>query len=532
MFRNLKTKFAKVALTVLALQLAFMGLSTTTQVYAADSEYALATTGSIGNFSSPEKTIVDSGNTILTDGTAAITSANYFSAKDFKSVDVTLTKEAVNPAFDGKVKILPTNVPGIQLWAYSPVDELWFDVNKTGFGDASGTDIALYVDQTVSAFVVSNVENNYQISFNLVDAENDTSVIASAASEVIVKSPYSLIASDSLGNKGVLENSITDGSGNIIMVDSTNSPIADPDYLNDKSYKKIDVSLEQDTATPNYSGKARILPTQVAGVQAWVFVPGINLWFDVNQSGFGDLAGSDISAFVGNKVSVYVVASVDGVYPMNFSLVDVADNTLVASLSKSVVVDTTAPIVTTTVAPAAVTGLTTLVDSQGHVTLSWTNPTAGTYTGIRVYRVGEFYVDLDPSATTYTDLTAEKGKTYQYVVTVVNADGVTTSTPQITVAVPAAVVAAAVSDSFAPEATEVTAEVKADTAADETPLTKDEKGFPTWGIILLLILAAVGAYLIWSQNPAPVAAPVIAKTKDEPVSKSTKATTTTTTKKK
>jgi len=162
-----------------------------------------------------------------------------------------------------------------------------------------------------------------------------------------------------------------------------------------------------------------------------------------------------------------------------------------------------------TVAPAAVTGITTIVDASGHVTISWTNPPAGTYTKLRIVRVGDFTVTLDPTATSYTDLTTEQGKTYQYVIVVGDGAGNETTTPQVTVAVPAAVVAAAVSDTtsyVAPSTT--TEEVKAaDEDTTETPATTEENGFPAWGIIILVLLAAVGAYLIWSQKPEEVVAP-------------------------
>ena len=183
--------------------------------------------------------------------------------------------------------------------------------------------------------------------------------------------------------------------------------------------------------------------------------------------------------------------------------------------------DFTGQIVVDTIAPAAVTGLVATTDAAGHVTLTWTNPTVGTYTGLRVVRVGDFTATLLVSATTFTDLTTEKGKTYQYVVVVADDAGNETNTPQLTVAVPAAeVVAAAVSDSTdysVPETNTNKEEVKADTSTNETPAaTNEDSGFPAWGIMVLLVLAAVGGYLIWSQKPEPVVAPVAPKKKSSP----------------
>lgn len=160
-------------------------------------------------------------------------------------------------------------------------------------------------------------------------------------------------------------------------------------------------------------------------------------------------------------------------------------------------------------APAAITGLAATTDAAGHVSLTWVNPNiTGTFTTLRIVRNGTMSVMLDPTATSFLDLTTVPGGTYQYVVIVGDAAGNETATSQVTVSVPAAVIAAAVSDStgFISETTTPSddgTEVKADTTSDTaTPKTdsKDE-GFPVWGIILLLILAAVGGYLIWNQAP-------------------------------
>ncbi len=161
--------------------------------------------------------------------------------------------------------------------------------------------------------------------------------------------------------------------------------------------------------------------------------------------------------------------------------------------------------------PAAVTGVTTLVNADGHVTISWVNPPAGTYSSLRLVRVGDFTVTLSLGTTSYTDLTTEKGKTYQYVIIVGDEASNETALPAVSVTVPAPVVAAAVSDtvSVTPTNTNTETEVKAEVTGDDTD-TKDQEEFPVWGIILLVILAAVGAYLIWNQKP--VVEPVVKKT--------------------
>jgi len=215
-------------------------------------------------------------------------------------------------------------------------------------------------------------------------------------------------------------------------------------------------------------------------------------------------SGTPAAQIIPNILVVQIPADtfVSGVTPIDVTAVFVDSVSNESSFTGQILLDT--------VAPAAVSGITTLVDSAGHVTISWTNPTAGTYTKLRLVRVGDFSVVLDSSATSYTDLTTEQGKTYQYVVVVGDDAGNETNTPQVTVSVPAAVVAAAVSDTndyVAPETN--TEEVKAadEVTADDSDTEDENKGFPTWGIILLLILAAVGGYLIWTQGPETAVAP-------------------------
>jgi hypothetical protein len=176
-----------------------------------------------------------------------------------------------------------------------------------------------------------------------------------------------------------------------------------------------------------------------------------------------------------------------------------------------------------TVAPTAITDIVATIDAEGHVTLSWTNPPIGTYTNLRIVRVGDFSTTLDLAATSFTDLTTEKGKTYLYVLVVGDEAGNETNTPQVTVTVPVAVVvAAAVSDTtnyVAPETNTNTKEeeIKANTDEPAVSTTEEENetedGFPAWGILILIMLAAVGGYLIWSQQPEQEVTPTVQPSK-------------------
>jgi hypothetical protein len=165
-----------------------------------------------------------------------------------------------------------------------------------------------------------------------------------------------------------------------------------------------------------------------------------------------------------------------------------------------------------TVAPLAVTGLKADVAESGVVTLSWINPVNNTDIDyIEVRRDGVFVSTLPATSSTFVDSSTEKGKTYYYEIVLVDKAGNKTVTPRLDVVVPAPVVAAAVSDSVAvtpATSTQDSGEVKAETAEDksnEENKEEEKSEFPVWGIVLLLVLLAVGGYLYWSQKPATIA---------------------------
>jgi hypothetical protein len=172
-------------------------------------------------------------------------------------------------------------------------------------------------------------------------------------------------------------------------------------------------------------------------------------------------------------------------------------------------------------APDAVKGLTTFINTDGSVTISWINPPAGTFKGLYVLRDGVIIATLGTNQTTFTDNTTVLGQVYSYsIVAFDEALNTTALSPTASVSIPAPVVAAAVSDTnsyVAPTDTNTNTgtdtAVKANVTHDDKA-NSDNSGFPLWGIILLVILALVGGYLIWNQKPAlePVA-PVETKKK-------------------
>ena len=165
-------------------------------------------------------------------------------------------------------------------------------------------------------------------------------------------------------------------------------------------------------------------------------------------------------------------------------------------------------------APSRVENLTMLLNPDYTVTLSWDKPLSGSFTGFRVIRNGvNISGDIKPNQTTFTDNNTVRGETYSYSVVTLDSNTGLTSTlpPTRSITIPAPVVAAAVSDaySYAPADTSTNTdtslgadnEVQANVTEDKQT-TDDQSGFPIWGIILLVILALVGSYLIWNQKPA------------------------------
>ncbi len=168
--------------------------------------------------------------------------------------------------------------------------------------------------------------------------------------------------------------------------------------------------------------------------------------------------------------------------------------------------------------------------TSNSVIISWTNPDAATFDHIKIIRKsGSETVTFNPGKVNYfEDGTVLKGKTYSYQIIVVDAAGNETTTMPVYISVPAAkpvtysysyysgsASTSEVVNASEGDTTEVTGEVKADSTTDTTaPIDgedneSDEKEFPTWGIIALIFLLALGGYLFWVQKPEEEEEPVV-----------------------
>jgi hypothetical protein len=210
----------------------------------------------------------------------------------------------------------------------------------------------------------------------------------------------------------------------------------------------------------------------------------------------------------------------EGTYPVSANAKDIHWNRS-EEVTGTLAVDLTAPL--------AVTGLTANFE-DGKIVLNWTNPTEE-YARLQVVRTSgsdTVAIDLpDKTVNTYVDSTVVAGNTYSYQVLVFDLANNSASSNEASVSVPVPVTeepvaatppanqiaSAAISDTAAAISTEKTPEskeVKAEETKDED--NKDE-GLPFWGLLLLIVLAGVGAYLFYAQKPAPVVVPPLVSKK-------------------
>lgn len=458
MFKNLKKKFAKIALGVLALQLAFMGIGTGATsanaiVSTTAGTVAVQHTNDLGHVGVGENF---TNTATFTGDTSAVTGHIGKEYMIFTRSDVAqVTGTDVTVTYNGAV--LPTlevTDPAERAMVFGGVNDAnAYLVTWGNFNFDAGTN-ALFAAGLANSFTTTiNTKADYVIKHAIFDQNSGIEVTAADAGQKVVV--------DTVAPIGTFTTKSPTNLKTIPVMLTFSKPVVDFDL------SKLTV----------VGGVAQNLTSTSAG---FTF----------------DIVPNDIT-----KVSDITVDLAAGTVHDALGLGNIAVAQLVINFDP--------------IAPAAVTGLTTLVDATGHVTLSWTNPAAGTFNSIRIYRVGDFVTFLDASATSYTDLTTVPGKTYQYVVTAIDAAGNATDIAPVFVSTPAAIVASAVSDTASYVAPQTkTEEVKASTDTNTKSENNTKDGFPVWGIILLVILAAIGGYLIWNQKPTPAVTPVATKKKN------------------
>ncbi len=174
----------------------------------------------------------------------------------------------------------------------------------------------------------------------------------------------------------------------------------------------------------------------------------------------------------------------------------------------------------------------TATTTSSNVTLTWTNPDmtkAGNddFAKVNIYRSTDggaealIATKTKSEDTNFVDTDVKSGTTYTYTIKTVDTSGnesagisqkVTVLSP--VVAAPSVTQAVAMTpvtnETYGGDAGSSQGEVKAATIKpdDQKPAdnnqkteTKDKKSIPLWGIIFLLVLAGVGGYLFYVQNP-------------------------------
>jgi hypothetical protein len=173
------------------------------------------------------------------------------------------------------------------------------------------------------------------------------------------------------------------------------------------------------------------------------------------------------------------------------------------------------------------------VTGDGFVDLHWTNPSDEDFDGVQIYRsskkgeLGEELATLKPTLDNFSDGSVVNGLTYYYTVRSLDELGNHADSDQVTVTPEAAVVAnlnpvapAAVADagssalapnrSVAGSQTQAPAAATGEVKGGNTNENKDEnksndddsaRTLSVFGVGLLILLALVGLYLLYLQNP-------------------------------
>jgi len=556
MLKNLKKKFAKVALVVLALQLVFLGLGANpTAVKAAEnvSTKSISISSEIqssfvaGTSGKASLTVDNQGGLDYKDVEAEITiaGANSGDLAAVESINPDLTTTDVLSAFSHSTKGLTAEYDlGSLTGTY--VKTFNFDLTFKTPG-TYGLNVVL-TDESDTVLATLPIVDDQGPAFNVLENISISTTMPSVV-KLATDVPFTATVDNTYGANHNVNAKLTikdalvtdiaklkNGLSNIVLTQEGANVVAEFNNqsikagtvypfsltINFVTEKKYDYTLDLNESNPS----AALLATLSGSVTADGTAPVVTM--TSKPVIVNDVAKEIVVTFTGNESislsSSFVVftqgsktysgvAVTPQVDPTKVVVIVPADQfdpgvspITVAATFKDLVGNVAAPftarIEVDTIAPAAVTGVTTLVNADGTVTLSWVNPPAGTFSTLRIVRVGDFTVTLDPSATSYTDATTVKGQTYQYVIVVGDEAGNETTTAPVSVTVPAPVVASAISDTTTPAPTNTNTTPAVNASTTDTSKTDNKPGFPAWGIILLVILALVGGYLIWNQKPA------------------------------
>ena len=301
--------------------------------------YSLSVSNTHGNFAPFEAILPVGDERLTTDGTTAVNDTNYFSSRGFKSTTITLNKTTGKAVYGGNITIPPTGITTSQMWAFSPVDNAWYDVNYSGFGGASGVPASAYGDSTsIDVYVISSLaqDSTIPITLKTVGGGSPDTTLASANVIATITNPYSFVVSGNLGNVGTSEQKINSG-GVDILTDGVNM-IHGATYFSSKGYKPVTVTLNKLSGFDPYLGYVTVPALNLSsGIQMWAYSAQDDLWFDFNTSGFGGADGKLASTFPDSfVVAVYVISPVSQIVSIPVDLKSVKDGSTIKSVTASV----------------------------------------------------------------------------------------------------------------------------------------------------------------------------------------------------
>jgi len=564
MFKNLKRNFAKVALVVLALQLAVMGLGT-------------GATGAYAEISSIQlKTNIDEQMFVTGEETGFTVSLSNVGGVEYPAIYSTFE---INGAQTSNIESFQYLETGDGLWHNVPVADGVSSVVGYFGNPTTGFPVTVGYQATSQFRIAFKTPGTYSANITVIDVTDGTTEASLPIPSIVVGENISLTAdlpaSVQLGAtvpfKAVLDNTYGSSHNVNTTVTVKDSLIGDIKMKNGA----VDVVLTQGVtdSTVAFSGtivagakttdlfnltlsflnvdkvytytvdvtdaiSSELLATYSGAVFADgsgpvvtmtskpVIVNDVKKAIEVTFTGNEDIKLKSTTNIEFTQDSVVYTGIAVQVNPAVISVTIPAD-TFVAGVAPIYVSATFTDVVLNekvfadqikvdTVAPDPVTNLTPTFDALGHVTLTWINPTTS-YSKLVVYRLdGGIVQELAKGVTTYTDNTTELGLTYSYLVAVFDEAGNSNNGTSVSVRPVTIVAATSDNSNFAMDTSNVdtnintntpTEEVKADTTEGNNTAADNKNEFPIWGIILLLILAAIGGYLIWNQKPVVEPAP-------------------------
>ena len=250
-------------------------------------------------------------------------------------VEVTLKATTINELGYDNVKVLAPEVTGgegtLQFWAYSADDEKWFNAAVTGWG--SGFKLSHDYNVTTPIYVFTDTAGTYEVTFKLVDLDNNEEVIAEKTATITVVEALPEQSTYKLTYTGLAESYTV---GELVTGDTQEEINAAVEAVID-GLKPVQVTLATDVLGKTGYKAVRILPVGAgSNIQLWAKDTSNN-WYDINVTGWGDpSSGFKLPADYNVTTEVYILSNKAEEYELEMKLVDLSDNSVIAEASGKV----------------------------------------------------------------------------------------------------------------------------------------------------------------------------------------------------